>query len=110
MKTVSHFRNKFGVPNPAGAGYLVTIDLPYPMRLAWDKNQIVRKITCHKEIAEPLKAVFSDILKHYGPDKIRELGIDIFGGCFNFRKMRGGSEFSVHSWDLRLTLTLKEIS
>ena len=51
MKTVSHFRNRFGVPNPAGAGYLVTIDLPYPMRLAWDKNQIVRKITCHKEIA-----------------------------------------------------------
>ena len=78
MKTVSHFRNRFGVPNPAGAGYLVTIDLPYPMRLAWDKNQIVRKITCHKEIAEPLKAVFSDILEHYGLDKIRELGIDIF--------------------------------
>ena len=104
MKTVSHFRNRFGVPNPAGAGYLVTIDMPYPMRLAWDKNQIVRKITCHKEIAEPLKAVFSDILEHYGLDKIRELGIDIFGGCFNFRKMRGGSEFSVHSWGLAIDL------
>lgn len=104
MKTISDFKQKFGTPNSTGAGYLVTIDLPYPMRLAWDKSQIVRKISCHKAVAEPLKAVFSDILKHYGAEKIKELGIDLFGGCFNFRKMRGGSEFSVHSWGLAIDL------
>ena len=105
MKTVSHFRNRFGVPNPAGAGYLVTIDLPYPMRLAWDKNQIVRKITCHKEIAEPLKAVFSDILKHYGLDKIRDLEDVLIS-----EKCVGDVSFQCIPGDLPLTLTLKEIS
>ena len=104
MKTIAQYIQKYGTPNPTGKGYLVTLDLPYPMRLAWDKTITVNKISCHKEIAEPLKKVFTDILSKYGLEKIQELGIDLFGGCFNFRKMRGGSNYSVHSWGLAIDL------
>ena len=104
MKTIAQYIQKYGTPNPIGKGYLVTLDLPYPMRLAWDKTRTVNKISCHKEIAEPLKKVFTDILNKYGLEKIQELGIDLFGGCFNFRKMRGGSNYSVHSWGLAIDL------
>lgn len=104
MKTVSQYIKKFGFPNPTGKGYLVNIDLPYPMRLAWDKTKSVKKISCHKDIAEPLKKVFADILKEYGLEKLRDLGIDLYGGCFNYRKMRGGNNFSVHSWGLAIDL------
>ena len=104
MKTIAQYIQKYGAPNPTGKGYLVTLDLPYPMRLAWDKTRTVNKISCHKEIAEPLKKVFTDILSKYGLEKIQELGIDLFGGCFNFRKMRGGSNYSVHSWGLAIDL------
>ena len=98
MKNTQQFIKKYGIPNMTGAGYLVTIDLPYPMRIAWDKKTTVKKMTCHKDIAEALKAVFTEILETYGLPKIQELGIDLFGGCFNFRKMRGGTEYSKHAW------------
>lgn len=104
MKTTQQFINHFGAPTVSGSIYLIQIDLPYPMRLAWDKNKTVNKIYCHKAIAGPLKAVFTDILKTYGYEKIKELGLDLFGGCFNYRKQRGGSSYSVHSWGLAIDL------
>ncbi|WP_379964029.1 M15 family metallopeptidase [Epilithonimonas sp. UC225_85] len=104
MKNTSQYILKYGVPTHNGTGYLTQIDLPFPMRIAWDKKTLVKKITCNKAIAEPLKNVFADILKAYGYEKIKELGIDLFGGCFNFRQQRGGTNYSVHAWGLAIDL------
>ena len=90
MKTVTQYKLKFGLPNQGGTGYLTQIELPFQMRIAWDKNVIVNRISCHRAIAPALRAVFAEILLVYGLKKIQELGIDLFGGCFNYRKMRGG--------------------
>jgi hypothetical protein len=64
-------------------------------------------------IADKLSAVFNDILNHYGYEKIVELGIDLYGGCFNYRKMRNSNQWSKHSWGIAIDLdparnTLKE--
>jgi hypothetical protein len=104
MLTTKQMIAKFGVPNDSGAGYLTTINLPYPMRIAWDTKTKVTKMRCHKLVADNFTAVFNDLLAHYGYEKIVELGIDLFGGCFNFRKMRGGSDYSKHSWATAIDL------
>jgi hypothetical protein len=93
----------FGKPNQQGT-YLTTIQLPYPMRLAWDTKTVVKTMRCHKAVAQDFVAVFNDILATYGLEKIQELGIDLFGGCFNFRSMRGGSDYSKHSWGIAIDL------
>jgi len=103
MITTKQIIAKYGKPNQQGS-YLTTIELPYPMRIAWDKKITVNKMRCHKAAAEDLKNIFADILDAYGHEKIKELGIDIFGGCFNFRQMRGGTDWSVHSWGLAIDL------
>ena len=104
MVTTAQLMAKYGKPNETGKGYLVTIKLPYPMRLSWAKDTKVSKMSCHKLVADKFLAVFNDLLDHYGYDKIVELGIDLFGGCFNYRKMRGGNDFSRHSWGLAVDL------
>lgn len=105
MLTTKQLIEKYGKPNITGTGYLVTINLPYPMRLAWDLDTKVTRMSCHKLVSDKFLAVFNDLLKHYGYDKIVELGIDLFGGCFNFRKMRGGSDWSRHSWGVAIDLS-----
>jgi hypothetical protein len=114
MMTTAQTISKYGQPNEQGT-YLVTINLPYPMRIAWDTKTKVTRMRCHKDVAKNFEAVFNDLLAHYGYEKLVELGIDLFGGCFNFRKMRGGSSYSKHSWGIAIDLdparnTLKETS
>jgi hypothetical protein len=104
MITTKDLIKKYGAPNETGEGYLTKINLPYPMRIAWDPTCTVNTMMCHKLVATKLSSIFKDILNHYGLVKIKELGIDLFGGCFNFRKMRGGTEWSVHSWGCAIDL------
>lgn len=115
MLTTQQTIKKYGTPTETGAAYLVTVNLPYPMRLAWDLDTTVTRLRCHNLVADKFEAVFKDILATYGLPRIKELGIDLFGGCFNFRKMRGGSAWSKHSWGIAIDLdparnTLKETS
>ena len=102
--TTNQIIKKYGKPNETGAGYLTVIQLPYPMRLAWDLDVKVTRMSCHKDVADKFLAVFNDLLCHYGYDEIVRLGIDLFGGCFNYRRMRGGSSWSLHSWGIAIDL------
>lgn len=103
MITTKQLIAKYGTPNEQGS-YLTTITLPYPMRLSWDLDTKVTKMRCHKLVADKFLAVFNDLLAHYGYEEIVRLGIDLYGGCFNFRKMRGGSDWSRHSWGVAVDI------
>jgi hypothetical protein len=103
MITTTQATQKYGIPSK-NPNYLTTLNLPYPMRLSWDKNVKVNKIQCHKLVADKLSKIFEEILLAYGYDKIVELGIDLYGGCFNFRAMRGGTAPSRHSWGIAIDL------
>jgi len=103
MITTKKLIEIYGQPSE-NPNYLVTINLPYPMRLAWDKKTTVTKMRCHKLLDLKFLAIFNDILLHYGLAEIQRLGIDLYGGCFNFRKMRGGNDYSRHSWAVAIDL------
>ena len=105
MLTTAQLTAKYGKPNPTGKGYLTYIDLPFPMIVAWDRKQTVKRIQCHKLIADRLHKALSDILCHYGIDEIKRLQINVYGGCFNYRLMRGSTTtLSRHSWGTAIDL------
>lgn len=103
LLTTADMMARYGRPDQAGT-YLVSVLMPFPMRLAWDLSTVVRSIRCHEKEANRVRSIFSEILVAYGPAEVTRLGIDLFGGCFNYRQQRGGSDWSKHSWGTAIDL------
>lgn len=93
--------NDLGVPTPGWErSFLCTVDLPYPMRLSWETNTIVRKITCNRAVRTSLMNILDRIYALYGRDlkMVQMARMDLYGGCYCFRRARGLNIPSVHSW------------
>jgi len=80
------------------------LTLPYPMVLEWDASAVVKQITCHTKVKDSLERILKNTLTHYGHDAIKELHLDVYAGCLNVRKMRGGTSWSNHAWGTALDL------
>lgn len=78
--------------------------IPYTLKIAWNKKQKVNGFACHEKVVRPIERTFERVLDHYGLDEIKRLGLDLFGGCLNVRKMRGGSKWSTHAWGIAIDM------
>lgn len=75
---------------------------PWKMKLAWDKRRFIKRMTVHEKCADSAERAMKRVYVHYGDDGIKHLGLDLFGGSLNVRKMRGGSRHSMHSWRIAI--------
>ncbi|MDA1014973.1 MAG: M15 family metallopeptidase [Planctomycetota bacterium] len=81
------------------------LQLPYPMRLAWDLGTTVTRIQCNTKVVDSLGRILSAILEFYGSlEGVQEARMDRFAGCFAVRKMRGGTSWSRHSWGIAIDI------
>jgi hypothetical protein len=93
----------YGIPNQSGT-YLASANIPFSLIIAWDHSQTISRIRCHKQVVSTVEDIFHAILEEYGLEKIKALGINLFGGCFNYRQMRGGTSWSRHAWGTAIDL------
>ena len=100
QKGVPAFFGKAGSP-ACTAGKAV---LPFPFRIAWNKAQKVKQFSCHEKVAAPMTTIFREAAAHYGEAEMRRLGLDLFGGCYNYRPMRGGTALSMHAYGIAVDL------
>ena len=77
---------------------------PYPMRLAWDKSTTIKKITCHEKVADSLQRILQSVADDYSSSDISKHGFDLFGGCLNVRRIRGGKRWSTHAWGISIDI------
>jgi hypothetical protein len=85
--------------------HLVLISTPFPLRLSWDTDITVRRVRCHRKVATSLGRVFQTILNHYGsPKAIAAARADLFGGCYEFRRISGSHVLSLHAWGAAVDL------
>ena len=80
----------------------VLIKPVWPMVLAWDTSTQVNKISLHEKVAPSATRAMEAALAGYGPDGIVKLGLHLWGGSLNVRKMRGGSNWSIHAWGIAM--------
>lgn len=71
---------------------------PYPLRLAWDTSTRIRSFTINEKCRDSAELVLNKVLAHYGIDRVRALGLDLYAGCFNDRPKRGGVSKSMHAY------------
>lgn len=79
----------------------VSVQLPYPVKIAWDLDKTITRFSCHVKVADSIGRVLTRAKDHYG-DNIEKLGLDLFGGCLNVRPMRGGTKYSTHAWGIAI--------
>lgn len=80
----------------------VRVASPYPLRIAWQTDKTIRSFQCHEAVRDAASAAMADVLEYYGADQIRDMGLDLFGGCYSHRNVRGGHRLSAHSWGIAI--------
>ena len=84
---------------------LQTIELTFPLRLSWDLATTTRKMTVHRLCAPHLKRAMEQVYFEYGSERFVSLGLDIYAGGYNPRKMRGKpGQWSMHAYGCAIDL------
>ncbi|MDA4845972.1 peptidoglycan-binding protein [Hoeflea poritis] len=78
------------------------VEVPFDMVLAWDTSKRVRAMTLHLKVAESASRALEKISEVYSEDERRSLGLHLWGGSLNVRRMRGGKRYSMHSWGIAI--------
>jgi hypothetical protein len=97
------YRSMVDFYGPVGEN-VTQLEVPYKLKLAWAPSTTLTKISCNQKCAKSLYTIFENTLKTYGQKDVSRLKLDLFGGCVNVRKMRGGSSWSIHSWGAAVDL------
>lgn len=77
---------------------MTRVELPFRLRIDYNLRQSTNKMTVHNKVASSLEAAMIAVHANYGIDEMKRLGIDRYAGGFNYRKMRGGSKWSMHAY------------
>lgn len=78
---------------------LVSIKPPYPL---YYEGKEVRTIRVHRLVAGAVEDALEEVLRVYGLQRVKELRLDQYGGCYNYRKTGSGKSLSMHAWGIAM--------
>jgi hypothetical protein len=81
---------------------LTNVPCPWPLKIAWNLRQTRGHLRVHEKVADSLAEVLERVHAHYGETEIERLGLNLFGGDYVARRMRGGTSMSMHSWGIAI--------
>lgn len=84
---------------PGCEANLVSLTPPYPL---YFEGKPVRSIRVHRLVAKHVQLALQEVLTHYGMQEIQRLGLNSYGGSYNYRTTGRGSTLSMHAWGIAL--------
>lgn len=72
---------------------------PYPLLY---EGKEVKSIRVHHLIARHVQEALQEALAHYGHAELCRLGLNLYGGSYNYRSTSGGGALSMHAWGIAL--------
>lgn len=81
---------------------MTTIHFPFPMVLSWQPHTEVYRTSCNTKVKDSLVRVLQAVKEAYTWEEIQRLRLNSFGGCYNLRRMRGGTRWSTHAYGAAL--------
>lgn len=99
----------YGLPGVKGGreADLVWFTFPYRMRL-YDTDRVLTRHRCHRKVKDSLEGVLEAARDRLGLEFLQENHLDEYFGCYNSRRMRGGSNISRHSWGIAIDLAANQ--
>jgi hypothetical protein len=92
MVTSADCTKKYGTPDiHMERKEMVLWDIPTEINAGIP--ELPNRLYCNKDIVKPLEEAFQNVI-----DRDLACHIKSWDGCFNIRKKRGGSTYSLHSW------------
>lgn len=98
MVTSQNCIKKYGEPS-ASNKCMTLWDVPAELEIGF----IPKRIYCNKDLVKPLEQAFRNLIER---GFVKEL--KTWDGCFNIRKKRGLSSWSLHSWGIAVDLNAFE--
>ena len=87
----------YGKPETIEA-QLVYVTSPYELVLGYNPREKLTRFRMHPLCATNTAIALKQILAHYGEKQIVALKLNVFDGSYNFRRMRGGNNWSSHAF------------
>lgn len=87
---------------------LVPFTPPWTMSFKDDNGKLhpVSHFDVHRKIIAAMTAAFAEVWEHYGRTQaaIEAVGLHWYGGCYNFRPVRGSARLSCHAFGAAIDL------
>ncbi len=97
---IEEYIREDGTLSPAWEDEILALaPLPFSIPLSWDPAKRATRLRCHKLLVPVFEALFQEIV-----DRGMRPLVRTYGGCYCFRRMRGGSRLSTHSWGIAIDL------
>lgn len=77
---------------------LQVFSLPFPLRLSWSPATVITRFQAHRLAGDRIIEALRRVSAARGYTYLRDSKLDRWGGCFNFRPVRGGQGLSSHAW------------